>query len=122
MTAGVLKPCLGVLNDGSLCGELTPDSRCPEHRIKRHRPSATQRGYNASWQRLSRTGRARQRFCTDCGTTDAEAPLELDHLSSAWERKAQGLPIRPGIDAEVVCHLCNVKRGPARGHAVTRTD
>lgn len=125
MTAGALKPCLGLLPDGSQCGELTEHSRCPEHRPKdrrkRQRPSATRRGYDASWQRLSRTARSRQRFCTDCGIPDTATPLELDHLSSAWQRKAEGLPIRLGIDVEVVCHRCNVKRGAARGAHISRT-
>ena len=120
MTAGILKPCLGLLHDGSQCGELTEHSRCPDHQLrrKRTRPSATRRGYDAKWQRLSRSARSRQKFCTDCGASDV--PLELDHLPSAWERKAKGLPIRLGIDAEVVCHGCNVRRGAARGNHVTR--
>lgn len=116
MTAGIPKPCLH-----PSCGYLTHGSYCPEHQPKRKRPSATRRGYDYRWAQLSRNARRRQRFCTDCGIPDTAAPLELDHLPGSWERRAQGLPIRPGVDAEVVCHRCNVKRGAARGENVTRT-
>lgn len=117
MTAGIPRPCLR-----PSCGYLTDGTYCPEHQPKRHRPSATQRGYDHRWSETSRNARRKQSFCTDCGIPGTETQLELDHLPIAWERKAQGLPIRPGIDAEVVCHRCNVSRGAARGENVTRSD
>ena len=53
------------------------------------------------------------RFCSDCGTVE---DLESDHLPTAWERKAQGKPLRLA-DVDVVCGACNRKRGSARpGH------
>lgn len=100
-----LRPCLQ-------CGEPSDRSRCPAHRPRCTKPSRQSRGYDAHWQRLSAKARRLQPWCTDCGATD---DLQLDHLPSAWERKARGLRIRLGVDAEVVCGPCNRARGQARG-------
>lgn len=114
MTGGALKPCL-------VCGELSPDSRCPEHRIrdtrKRQRPSATRRGYDAKWQRLVSQAIRLQPFCQDCGATE---DLQGDHKPEAWRRKAQGLPIRLQ-DIAIRCGTCNRNAGAARGTHVSRT-
>lgn len=88
-----LKPCLQ-------CGQPSPGARC-----------SPCRGYDEQWNRLSRQARRLQSWCTDCGAVE---DLQLDHLPSAWERKAKGLRIRLGIDAQVVCRTCNVARGQAR--------
>lgn len=96
------------------CGQPCDGPRCTEHTRK---GTATQRGYDAAWDRLSRRARRLQPFCTDCGATEG---LQLDHQPSAWERKAKGLRIRLGTDAEVVCGPCNIARGAARGSTATR--
>ena len=98
-----MKPCIE-------CGTPSPESRCDEHQLKDTRDKR-ERGYDWHWDQLSRRARRLQPFCTDCGRTDN---LQLDHLPSAWERKAKGLRIRLGVDAEVVCGPCNVDRGSAR--------
>ena len=97
------KPCI-------ICGTPSPGSRCDEHQLREPR-TKTERGYGWHWDQLSRRARRLQQFCTDCGSVE---DLQLDHLPSAWERKAKGLRIRLGTDAEVVCRACNVKRGCAR--------
>lgn len=88
-----LRPCIQ-------CGTPTAATRC-----------SPCRGYDSQWERLSKKARRMQNWCTDCGSVE---DLQLDHLPSAWERKAKGLRIRLGIDAQVVCRLCNVRRGQAR--------
>lgn len=98
------------------CGEPCDGPRCPDHTTET-KPSAAQRGYDHAWNKLSARARRLQPFCTDCGATE---DLQLDHLPSAWERKATGKRIRLGVDAEVVCGSCNRARGAARGPAATR--
>lgn len=103
--SGLMKPCIE-------CGELSDRNRCAEHRPK-HAPKASrrERGYDAAWDRLSARARRIQPFCSDCGTTD---DLTADHSPEAWERKAQGKPIRLQ-DVDVLCRGCNARRGAARG-------
>lgn len=91
------------------CGEPCTGAHCDDHAVK---VPAHLRGYDYRWAQLSRRARREQPFCTDCGSTEN---LQLDHLPSAWERKAKGLRIRLGTDAETVCGPCNLKRGAARG-------
>lgn len=109
-----MKPCL-------VCGTLTDQSRCPKHRIKRHKPSATQRGYPAWWEKLSRDARKLQPFCADCGSTQN---LCVDHSPEAWAKVQSGKRLtlkdfRNG-DLSVVCRKCNIARGAARGNSVER--
>lgn len=92
------------------CGEPSPTTRCPEHTKPDLRGSAAQRGYDRSWQALSRRARRMQPFCTDCGTRD---DLTVDHTPEAWARRERGLTIRLQ-DVAVVCRSCNSKRGRAR--------
>lgn len=99
-----LRPCLD-------CGEPTEAAHCPEHvRPSSPKVSASERGYDAAWQRLSAKARRLQPFCSDCGATE---DLQADHTPEAWERKAAGRPIRLQ-DVDVVCGPCNRKRGAAR--------
>jgi len=90
--AVTLRPCLD-------CGTPTPLTRCPEHR-----------GYDATWERLSRRARKIQPWCSDCGATE---DLQADHTPEAWQRRAAGKPIRLQ-DIDIVCRDCNVSRGSAR--------
>jgi 5-methylcytosine-specific restriction protein A len=103
---GLLKPCLD-------CGDLSGEIRCVEHSpnaVERRTTSSRARGYDAAWDRLSARARRLQPWCLDCGTTEE---LTADHLPSAWQRKAAGLPLRLA-DVEVVCADCNAKRGSSR--------
>ena len=107
----MIKPCI---EPG--CGEPSASSRCPEHRREhrsRQRGSARSRGYDTTWDKLSRRARALQPFCSDCHGTD---DLTTDHLPSAWQRKADGKPIRLA-DVDVVCGPCNTRRGSSRPSA-----
>lgn len=105
-----LRPCLD-------CGEPATGPRCSAHTIDT-KPSASARGYDAAWARLSKRARKLQPFCTDCGCTE---DLQLDHSPEAWERKSAGKVIRLD-DVAVVCGPCNRSRGAARGRLVTRGD
>lgn len=70
-----------------------------------------ERGYDNTWQRLSKRARQLQPFCLDCGATD---DLTGDHTEEAWKRREAGKVIRLQ-DIEVVCRRCNSERGAARG-------
>jgi 5-methylcytosine-specific restriction protein A len=97
------KPCLD-------CGVISPKTRCPEctvvydARVNHRRGSSTDRGYDAAWQRLSRRARRMQPYCTDCGDTTIQN-LTGDHLR--W-------PAMSLADVDVVCLVCNIKRGARR--------
>ena len=95
-----------------VCGEPSEQSRCSEHRGHRVKISATARGYDSSWDRLSAKARKLQPFCSDCGAVN---DLQCDHTPEAWQRKAAGKPIRLQ-DVDVVCGPCNRARGAARGN------
>lgn len=105
-----LSPCLS-------CGQPADGSRCPEHALEA-KGSTTARGYDAAWHRLSKRARRLQPWCIDCGTTEN---LQADHSPQAWQRKAEGKPIRLQ-DIAIRCRPCNIAAGAARGNAVTRGD
>lgn len=90
------------------CGTPCHGPRCADHDTK---GTATQRGYDAAWDRLSRRARRLQPWCTDCGSTER---LEGDHSPEAWAAKAAGKPIKLTM-IDVVCGRCNIARGAARG-------
>lgn len=98
----LLKPCI-------ICSVLSPQTRCPTHRIKDTR-NRGRRGRDAAWDALSRQARSIQQWCSDCGTS---LDLTTDHSREAWEAKAQGKPITLDL-VDVVCRSCNAKRGAAR--------
>lgn len=91
------------------CGEVAPGTRCEECQTEREartterKGSATARGYDSRWQRLSARARRLQPFCLDCGSAE---DLTADHL--VW-------PARTLADVEVVCRSCNSRRGATRG-------
>ena len=81
------------------CGELTDRARCQTCRPPEDKPSATSRGYDSTWAKLSTRARRLQPFCTDCGTRE---DLTADHSQEAWTRRQHGKPIRLR-DVAVVC-------------------
>lgn len=110
----------------SRCGEPTKETICHDcrptvertkirltHSVK---PSAAARGYDSRWARLSKRARELQPFCIDCGSSKN---LQADHSPATWARVERGLPLRLS-DIEVVCNVCNVRRGAARGQNVKR--
>lgn len=109
-----MKPCI-------TCGELIEGrahcyschntrQREREDKPRRSRKTSTARGYGANWKRLSLKARARQDWCTDCGSPDR---LTVDHTPQAWDRYTKRLPIRLE-DVDVVCSGCNTDRGSSR--------
>lgn len=98
-----MKPCLS-------CGEPSEETRCPDHQRPDERGTPAERGYDWTWQKLSKRARALQPWCSDCFTTD---DLTTDHSPQAWARKAAGKAIRLR-DVDVVCRSCNAKRGRAK--------
>lgn len=112
-TEGLSRPCLGcgVLvekpepNNGARCWRCRNrhEYDYPHKRGERTDGlSASQRGYDARWQRLSRLARRMQPFCSDCGCPD---DLTADHLR--W-------PARTLKDVDVLCRPCNSSKGPVR--------
>ncbi len=104
-----------------VCGTPSPSTRCPDCQVEQQRRddaargSATARGYDAAWQRLSLAARKRQPWCTDCSTWgDAGNPLTCDHLPGSWAKRERGERLTL-LDVEVVCNRCNIARGAARG-------
>ncbi len=73
----VLKPCL-------VCSDLSHESRCPAHRIKR--PSGSARGYDATWQKPAKAQIKAVPWCQcqGCslhdGPCNAEVDLTADHV------------------------------------------
>ena len=104
------KPCLG-------CGELTDASRCPSCHTASETARNRGRGYRAkdaeydsTRRRLSARARRMQGYCSVCGTTQ---DLTTDHKPSAWQRKAQGKPIRLE-DVDVLCRVHNSRAGSSK--------
>lgn len=103
------RPCLR-------CGELSPESYCPEHRRERwNRRVSRSSEYGPNWTALSRKCRKLQPWCTQCGSTEQ---LETHHTVEAW-LKLKHVGALTFSDAEkglliVLCHRCNVAAGAAR--------
>lgn len=95
------RPCLD-------CGEPTNRSRCDDCAVEharaknRARGSATQRGYDAKWQRISERARRMSPFCAKCGATD---DLTADHIVP---RSAGGLNVLANV--QVLCRRCNSRK------------
>lgn len=96
----------------SRCPECAPPKAPTVARVMHDRSKRPRKiGYTAAWDRLSARARRLQPFCSDCGREDQ---LTADHSPAAWQRQAEGKPIRLE-DIDVVCRRCNAERGPARG-------
>lgn len=95
------RPCID-------CGAITSGTRCVPCEVvalrRRPRASATARGYDYRWRKLSERARRLQPFCAWCGATD---DLTTDHrvpLAAAGTR-------RPTLaDVLVLCRPCNSSR------------
>jgi 5-methylcytosine-specific restriction endonuclease McrA len=79
------------------------DARNTARRVNR-RGTTAQKGYGASWQRLSRLARQRQPWCTFCGST---RDLVADHINPA----ARGRHALTLADVQVLCRRCNGSKG-----------
>lgn len=97
----------------AICGELSDASKCEPHRKLRRVPAKPprQKGYNATWDRLSLRARTLQPFCSIPGCNDQD--LTTDHSPEAWKRKEKGLVIRLQ-DVSVLCRSHNSAKGAAR--------
>lgn len=96
------------------CGEPCEGPRCTDCRpatdrtyARAPKTSSTSRGYDSAWRRLSERARRLQPWCSDCGSVE---DLTGEHTAEAWQRKADGLPIRLQ-DVDVLCRACNGARG-----------
>lgn len=110
--SALMKPCTN-------CGDISPTPWCTTCKPPKAEPypkRPRQLGYDTTWDKLSVRARRIQPWCSDCGTTD---DLTCDHSEQAWQRKADGLPIRLE-DVDVVCRSCNAKRGRARPTTTTQ--
>jgi 5-methylcytosine-specific restriction endonuclease McrA len=98
-----LKPCLS-------CGELSQQSRCPEHQPKpkattKLRPKGHVHTNPTRWKRLSDKARKLQPWCLDCGTHD---DLTGDHIIPVHEDPSLAYEV---LNIAVRCRSCNGRRG-----------
>jgi len=67
------------------CPQLVTKGRCPQHAKKArdnydtYRGSARKRGYDATWDKVSRTYRRKHPTCEDCKARGITAPVALVH-------------------------------------------
>lgn len=98
----MLKPCI-------VCGELSEQSRCPDHkpapRAGRRTDTST-----ASWKRLAKRAKRMQPFCLFCGAT---SDLQLDHKAEAWHAITNGKAVTLAM-VQVTCRRCNVQLGSSQ--------
>lgn len=99
------------------CMDCRPRRRWSQESYQIQRGNSTERGYDHQWSKLSKRARARQPFCTDCGSPN---DLTADHSVEAWKRRDAGKTIRLR-DIDVVCRPCNTERGAARGDGAEDT-
>jgi excisionase family DNA binding protein len=84
----------------SLAGRArAPEAAAQTTTAMTRRGTTAQKGYGASWQRLSRLARQRQPWCTFCGSTQ---DLVADHINPA----TRGRPLTLA-DVQVLCRRCN---------------
>lgn len=104
------RPCLD-------CGVPCRGPRCPSCRSTKARrvlsgrkPSASARGYDSAWRKLSARAIRMQPWCSSCFATD---DLTLDHSAEAWAARDAGQVITPDM-VLVLCRKCNSRKGAAR--------
>src|SRR5690606_15527647 len=91
----LFKPCL-------VCGELSKESRCSEHRITRtSREGHAAYKNNARWKNLSKKLRKLQPWCSECGATD---DLTCDHIIPVKERSDLTYATE---NIQILCRSCN---------------
>ena len=95
------RPCAG-------CGRVVRASRCVDcQRVKeRQRPTRTQRGYDYSWNKLSKQLRQQQPFCSIPGCTNKD--LTVDHIIPLSEAPYLRLEIS---NLKVLCRMHNSRKG-----------
>ena len=94
------KPCV-------VCGVITRESRCPEHRLPDRRPSTARRGSSTDRRKMRARALHRGRHrCARCGVVDKTGKsLEVDHV----------LPLERGGDhsdanLQVLCKTCHAEK------------
>ncbi len=97
------RPCAG-------CGMIVRASRCREcQRVKeRARPTRVQRGYDYSWQKLSKQLRQEQPYCSIVGCTSQD--LTVDHIIPLSDAPLLRLEI---TNLRVLCRMHNSRKGNA---------
>ena len=91
------KPCV-------VCGVVTRESRCSEHRLPDRRPSTARRGSSSERRKIRARALHRGRHrCAGCGVVDKTGKsLEVDHI----------LPLELGgdhsdVNLQVLCKPCH---------------
>lgn len=99
----LLKPCIK-----AGCGALSDKAQCPQHRPKdtrriRHRPAHAATDWK--WRKISEQTRAKQPWCSQCGTTN---DLTVDHIIPVSVDPS--LAYEP-LNLDVLCRSCNGRKG-----------
>lgn len=94
------RPCL-------VCGQPSPQSRCPAHRTKdtRRRTGPGEASHDQIWRKLSTQARRASPFCVDCGAVEG---LTTDHLLPKVDYPELVHAIE---NVAVRCRSCNSRRG-----------
>lgn len=89
------------------CPELTPTTRCDEHRPPDRRPPSSQRGYSGEWRKVRAVKLDRDPSCERCG-----APAtDVDHDPPLADLVAAGVA-DPHADRWLhsLCHSCHSRK------------
>ena len=101
-----------------VCGAVHPSgTRCPVAlaRWEARRPSVKDRGYGATWKKLSARVIREERACRQCGTTGTvENPLTCDHIVP---KSAGGTDERENL--QCLCRRHNSAKAAKRRHLPT---
>ena len=70
-----------ILRACTVCGALSDENRCPDHRYRDRRPSAARRGYDARWRQTRARYLRTVPWCENCGVfVKADEVHHLDGL------------------------------------------
>ncbi|NKY35436.1 HNH endonuclease [Nocardia speluncae] len=92
----LFKPCL-------VCGELSKESRCSEHRIVKTSNRVVKTD-STRWKKLSAKLRKLQPWCTECGATN---DLCADHIIPVSERPEL---VYATENIQILCRRCNGRK------------
>lgn len=97
------KPCV-------VCGMVSPDSRCPAHRLPDRRPSTARRGSRAEIDKRRRAALVRDQWaCQHCGRVDRSGKsLHADHIIEGQDGGSNELSNLQILC--VACHLVKTQR------------
>jgi 5-methylcytosine-specific restriction enzyme A len=99
----------------TICGTLTPNTRCPEHqRNWPHTTSAAARGYDHAWRKLRARTLRRHPTCQHCNTRPSTT---VDHIIPLAQGGARLNP----HNVQALCNPCRQEKDLADNHTKRST-